>query len=103
MSSFNLLFSTAIKSAIITQSSLSKKKNLYGDQSSSSQVSKLKQNALNKVELSYGAYPIKNSRETNSQFDALNRVRAGGAVVPPKCRHYNNFVTESIINPNQNL
>lgn len=104
----NVLFTTGTKLAltnpIVTNmpSSMSKKKNLYGDQSSSSQVGKKRVDALNTVALSYGAYQTKNTRETNSQFDALNRVRAGGAVVPPKCRQYNNFVTESIINPNSN-
>jgi hypothetical protein len=61
-----------------------KKQNLYGDQSASSRTRLLQQTALNKVDLSYGGYPVKNTTEKNSVIDALARVRGGGAVAPAK-------------------
>lgn len=61
-----------------------KKKKIFGDHSSSSRTSSIQQNTVNKVNLSYGSYYIKNNTEKNSVNSALVRVRSGGAVVPIK-------------------
>ena len=60
------------------------KSTLFGDQSSSSRVERLKNNALREYKLSQPkSGPVKNETERNSRNDALTRVRAGG-YMPPK-------------------
>ena len=71
-----------------THSSIQKKKNLFGDQSSSSRIERLRNDALNKVKTTYpGGWNQKNSTEKNTVIDAISRVRGGGYVVPPKVTH----------------
>ena len=65
----------------ITQSM--NKSTLFGDQSSSSRVERLKNEALLSYKLSQPkSGPVKNETEKNSRNDALTRVRAGGYVPP---------------------
>lgn len=92
MSNYNLFFSTGIKVALTNPNitnipyNIYKKKNLYGDQSSSFQVDKT-------VKTSYG---VKDSRKTNSHFSSSYSVRAGGVGIPPKRRQYNDFMTDNL-------
>jgi hypothetical protein len=62
---------------------MNKKSSLFGDQSSSSRVQRLKDEAINKVK---SAETTKDNREKNSEIEALARVRGGGYIVPPKVK-----------------
>jgi hypothetical protein len=58
---------------------------VFGDQSGSSRIERMRWNAIQQVKKSHpGGYPQKNTKETNSVHSALTRVRAGGSVVPAK-------------------
>jgi hypothetical protein len=61
-----------------------RKNSIYADHTSDARVARLRKNALNKYNLYYPGY--KTNSEKNSVADAITRVRAGGATVPPKVR-----------------
>jgi hypothetical protein len=64
---------------------MSKKSNLFSDQSSSSRVDKLKRAAISESALVHNSGILnKNNIDQNSRTNALSRVRGGGYSVPPK-------------------
>jgi hypothetical protein len=74
---------TSSKDGMGTVQSMNKSA-VFGDQSSSSRVDQLRNQALNAYKLSQPkSGPVKNEKEKNSRLDAITRVRAGG-YVPPK-------------------
>jgi hypothetical protein len=67
---------------------MSKKSNLFSDQTSSSRIERIKHEAINKTKLTYDSgFRHKNNTEKNSNIDALARVRGGGYVTPQKNAH----------------
>ena len=68
---------------------MNKNINLFGNQSGSSRIDRIKQDTINKVKLSYpNGYLVKNETESNSRMTALSRVRGSGYIVPKKVSYY---------------
>ena len=78
-------FTYDVRSAAPSTELLVKKKFLYGDRSASSRIRRSKNTAQATV---WKTYPVgffqKNAVERNTVIEAVARVRAGGATVPPK-------------------
>ena len=74
-----------IPSSYNSAKTLGVKGNLFADQSSEGRLHRLKEKAKNATKESWPEnYPTKNTTETTTRNLALNRVRSGGYVVPPK-------------------
>ena len=68
---------------------MNKNINLFGNQSESSRIDRIKQDTINKVKSSYpNGYLVKNETESNSRMTALSRVRGSGYIVPKKVSYY---------------
>ena len=60
-----------------------KKSNLFGNQSGSSRIDRIKKDTANHVKSSYpNGYLVKNETEQNSRMTALTRMRSNGYIVP---------------------
>ena len=71
-----------------------KKSNLFGNQTGSSRIDRIKQDTENKIKASYTyGYLVKNETEQNSRMSALSRVRGGGYIVPRKVTRYGGGIT----------
>jgi len=80
-------FSSSTSMGLGTVASMNKG-HVFGDQSGSSRVDRLRNRALLAHKLSQPkSGPVKNEREKNSRLEALTRTRAGGYVAPPKVQH----------------
>jgi hypothetical protein len=63
---------------------MNKKQNLFSNQSSSSRILNIKNNAINTVKSTFKTGYNNFASEQNSVNDALRKTRAGGYVPPPK-------------------
>ena len=71
-----------------------KNTNLFSNQSGSSHIARIKQDALNKVKSSYpNGYLVKDETEQNSRMTALSRMRNSGYIVPRQFAYYGGRVT----------
>ncbi len=74
-----------------------KKKNLFGDQSSSSRLHKIIKGTNDTEKKSQPAGPVKNTTEQNSIRNALSKTRGGGYTIPPKVSAVVEYATREII------
>jgi hypothetical protein len=83
---------------------MNKNINLFGNQSESSRIDRIKQGTINKVKSSYpNGYLVKNETEQNSRITALSRVRGSGYIVPKKVTYYGGRKTSPEIPKNVTL
>ena len=83
---------------------MNKNINLFGNQSGSSRIDRIKQETINKVKSSYpNGYLVKNETESNSRMTALSRVRGSGYIVPKKVSYYGGRKTSPEIPKNVTL
>ena len=83
---------------------MNKNVNLFGNQSGSSRIERIKQDAINKVKSSYpNGYFVKNETESNSRMTALSRVRGSGYIIPKKVTYHGGRITPPEIPKNVKL